>query len=63
MSQVHRMCLNLLLLNQRAAVPSHFITPQKHTRSTMLSNCEKGGSTQTAEQRQRKQLCQYKHSI
>lgn len=42
------------------ASPSLFITLWKHAQSIMLSNWEKGGSAQTAEQRQRKQLCQCK---
>lgn len=41
---------------------SLFITLKKHARSIMLSNWERGGSAQPAEQRQCKQLCQCKHS-
>lgn len=47
-------------IREQIAAPSHFIALLKYTWSIMLSNWEKGGSAQTAEQRQRKQLCQCK---
>ena len=60
--QVHGMCLNLLLLNQRADSGSlSFYYPlETYSEYYVIKLGKRGGSAQTAEQRQCKQLCQCK---